>query len=80
MHLYKTIKNFLFDQDYFVDIWKNYTHVYGIVDIIELNEKRVVLLLENFKLQIIGKDFRVLKLTKNEILIEGTLEEMRKEQ
>jgi len=74
MHLYKTMKNFLFDQEYFIDIWKDYIHVFGIVDIETLTEKTIILLLEKFKLILKGDSFRVLKLTKNEILIQGVLE------
>ena len=68
------MKNFLFDQDYFIDVWRDYTHVYGIVDIDILTEKTIVLLLEAFQLILKGNSFRVLKLTKNEILIQGVLE------
>lgn len=68
------MKSFLFDQDYFIDIWKTYIHVFGIVDIDTLSENTIILLLETFKLNLKGESFRVLKLTKNEILIEGKLE------
>jgi len=74
MHLYKTLKNFLLDQEYYIDMWKKFIHVYGIVDIEHLGEQEIVLILEKFKLQIKGFDFRILKLTKNEILIEGNIE------
>ena len=76
MHLYKTMKSFLMDQNYYMDMWEKYVHVYGIVDIITLEEKQVILVLEKFKLNLKGFGFRVLKLTKNEILVEGTLEGM----
>ena len=77
MHLYKTVKNFLFDQDYFIDIWSNYLHVYEFIDILTLNEKEINLQLEKFKLLVKGDDFRVLKLTKNEILVSGNIIEKR---
>ena len=70
MHLYKTVKSFLFDQDYFID-------VYQFIDILTLNEKEVNLQLEKFKILVKGNDFRVLKLTKNEILVSGEISEMR---
>ncbi len=76
MHLYKTIKSFLFDKDYFIDVWAKCIHVFGFIDIGVLEEKEILLIFENFKLKISGFDFRVLKLTKNEILIEGELESM----
>ncbi len=77
MHLYKTLKSFLYDQDYFVDLWKNCLHVYGIVDIDTLKEQKIVLTLEKFKLEINGENFRVLKLSKKEILIQGEVSEMK---
>ncbi len=77
MHLYKTIKNFLYDQDYFIDLWKDCIHVYGIVDMDTLKESKIVLTLEKFKIQLLGENFRVLKLTKNEILIQGSILEMK---
>ena len=77
MHLYKTLKSFLYDKDYFVDLWKNCLHVYGIVDIDTLKEQKIVLTLEKFKLEINGENFRVLKLSKKEILIQGEVSEMK---
>lgn len=74
MHLYKTMKSFLLDQDYYIDMWGDFIHVYGLVDIEALGEKQIILVLEKFKLKIKGLNFRVLKLTKEEILIEGVLE------
>lgn len=77
MHLYKTLKSFLYDQDYFVDLWKDCLHVYGIVEIDTLKEQKIVLTLEKFKLEINGENFRVLKLSKKEILIQGEVSEMK---
>ena len=77
MHLYKSIKKFLFDQNYFVDLWDKNIHIYGFIDILTLNDKKVYLQLEEFKILIEGEDIRVLKLTKNEILVTGIFKEMR---
>ena len=77
MHLYKTIKNFLFDQEYFIDLWQNNIHIYGLLDILSLQEEKAGFDFERFDVELVGKDFRVLKLTKNEILIQGELREMR---
>lgn len=76
MHLYKTMKNFLFDQEYFIDIWEDYIHVFGIIDIELLEEYKIILVLEKFSFIIEGLQFRVLKLTKNEILVQGVLEKV----
>jgi len=78
MHLYKTIKSFLYDQDYFVDMWSNNVHIYGFLDILCLKEDKASFRFSDFTLEIIGQDFRVLKLSKMEILIQGGFLEMRK--
>ena len=75
MHIYKTIKNFLLDQDYYIDLWQENIHIYGFQKIDVLQENRAVFVLEKFTL---GKNFRVLKLTNKEILLQGSLKEMRK--
>lgn len=76
MHLYKTIKSFLFDQEYFIDMYQKYIHVYSFVDIVTLEEEKIILQMPTFLLTMEGKEFRILKLTKNEILIEGILESL----
>lgn len=70
------MKNFLFDQEYFIDIWEDYIHVFGIIDIELLEEHKIILVLEKFSFIIEGLQFRVLKLTKNEILVQGVLEKV----
>ncbi len=77
MHIYKTIKNFLIDQEYYIDFWQENIHIYGFKKIDALQENRAVFVLENFTLEILGNDFRVLKLTNKEILLHGNLKEMR---
>ena len=77
MHLYKTIKNFLYDQESFVSFFDKYIHVYGFSDIETLLENKIILHFSSHKLLFTGNDFRVLKLTKNEILVQGTLIEMK---
>lgn len=77
MHLYKTLKNFLLDQEYYIDFWQKNIHVYGFSKIEVLQEERILLTIKDFELEILGTDFRVLKLTNNEILIQGNLKEMR---
>ena len=78
MHIYKTIKNFLLDQDYYIDLWQENIHICGFQKIDVLQENRAVFVLEKFTLEILGNNFRVLKLTNKEILLQGSLKEMRK--
>ncbi len=71
------MKNFLFDQESFVSLFDRCIHIYGFNDIETLLENKIILHFSENKLLITGNDFRVLKLTKNEILVQGLFSEMK---
>lgn len=77
MHLYETMKNFLCDFDYHIAIYENRIHVFNYVDIIKLTDKEIILSMPSFSLVLIGENFAVKQLLKREILIEGTLNDVR---
>ena len=77
MHLYKTMRNFLLDFDYYLDIYENKIHVFNYVDILKLNESEIKLAMQTFILLITGQNFSVKRLEKREILLEGIIEQVR---
>ena len=77
MHLYKTMKNFLMDFDYYIDIYENKIHIFNYTDILKLNDTEIKLLMPDFTLLITGQYFSVKQLEKREILLEGILENVR---
>lgn len=77
MHLYKTMKNFLMDFDYYIDIYENKIHIFNYVDILKLHDTEISLKMPSFTIFLNGSNFVVKKLEKREILIEGTLLNMR---
>lgn len=77
MHLYKTMKNFLLDFNYYIDIYEQNIHVFNYVDILKLNDREIRLAMPGFILEITGHDFSVKRLEKREILLEGVLENVR---
>lgn len=77
MHLYKTMKNFLMDFDYYIDIYEEKIHVFNYIDILKLTDTEIVLAMPSFTLTLKGTEFAVKRLEKREILIEGILEDMR---
>lgn len=77
MHLYKTMKNFLMDFDYYIDIYENKIHIFNYTDILKLKDNEIVLVMPDFTLNINGNSFVVKKLEKREILIEGNLLDLR---
>lgn len=68
------MKNFLLDQDYYIDIFQDFIHVFNYIDILKLEETKVILDMPNFNLEIKGQDLVVKRLEKKEILIQGTIE------
>ena len=77
MHLYKTMKNFLMDFDYYIDLYENKIHVFNYVDIEKLTDTEIVLAMPSFTLSLIGTSFVVKRLEKREILLEGEIQDVR---
>ncbi len=76
MTLVKRVRNFLLDQDYYVDFYDQFVHVYQYQDILELKEERICLQMASFQLLFLGKDFTIKQLEKHELLFQGVLESM----
>ena len=77
MHLYKTMKNFLMDFDYYIDLYQNKIHVFNYIDIEKLTDVEIILSMSEFSLCVKGSNFVVKRLEKREILIEGFLEDVK---
>ena len=76
MHLTNRVREFLIDQDYYIDIYENHIHVFHYIDVLKLQEEEIILQMEQFQLHMKGHEFRVKQLEKHEILIIGTLESL----
>jgi len=74
MRLVNRVRNFLVDQEYYIDIYNDMIHVFRYVDILKLQDEEIILQMENFQLDIKGNHFRVKRLENQEILISGFLE------
>ena len=77
MHIIKNIQNFLLDQDYYIDIFNNFIHVYDYQELITLTDKLIELKLKEFKLIIEGKELSISNMDNKEILIKGVLDSLR---
>lgn len=78
MHIYNTIKNFLYDKNYYIAQYDNKIYCCNIKKIIFLSKEKVTLKLENKKIDINGDNLIVEKLTKEEILITGNIKDVRR--
>lgn len=77
MQLVNKVRNFLVDQDYYIDIYNNFVHVFRYVDILKLQDEEIILQMDSFQLVLKGANFRVSRLEKQEILISGILENLK---
>lgn len=76
MHLTNRVREFLIDQNYYIDIYENHIHVFHYIDVIKLEEEEIILQMEQFQLHMKGYEFRVKQLEKQEILISGVIESL----
>jgi len=77
MHIIKNLKNFLLDQDYYIDIFNKNLHVYRYETLEHLSDNLIKLKLKEFKLEIEGKDLIVASMDKQELLIKGIIDSVR---
>ena len=71
MHLKDNLLNFLYDKEYFLNIYDNFIHIFNYQELISLNNNRIVLKFKDFKIDIKGTDLYIIKMNNNELLIKG---------
>lgn len=74
MKLIDNIRSFLYDKDYFVNIFENYIHVFNYLNLFHFSNTEITLKLEKFTLKIKGANLSISKMMEKEILIEGIIE------
>ena len=73
MRIVKNLSNFLKDQEYYIDIFNNYLHVYSYLDLISLSSKLIELKMPDFNLIIEGENLIITEMDKQELLIKGII-------
>ncbi len=73
MRIVKNLSNFLKDQEYYIDIFNNYLHVYSYLDLISLSSKLIELKMPDFNLIIEGENLIITEMDKQELLIKGLI-------
>ena len=77
MHMIKNLQNFLLDQEYYIDIFNNFIHVYSYQELVTLTDTLIELRLKDFKLIIEGSNLSISNMDKKEILIKGIIDNVR---
>ncbi|MBR1385959.1 MAG: hypothetical protein IJ568_03920 [Bacilli bacterium] len=69
----KSLNRFIKNNDYTINIWENNIDIINFSEILILEENKVVLLINNKRITIIGENLTINKLLDNEILLKGKL-------
>ena len=78
MHLKDNILNFLYDKEYFINIYDNFIHIFNYQELLSLNSNRIVLKFQKFKIDIKGDKLFIIKMNNKELLIKGQLKNIGK--
>ena len=76
MLMIDNIKNYLYDKKYFINFYDDYIHIFNYIKLLNFSDKEVSLELNDFIINIKGEGFLVTKMTSNEILIKGIINDM----
>ncbi len=73
MHMKDSLINFLYDKNYFINIYDEFIHVFNYQELISLSSKKIILKMETFKIDVSGTDLFITRMLPNEILIKGSI-------
>ena len=73
MHIVNNIKNFLYDQKFFVSFWNNNVHIFNYLKLVSFNDFEIKLKMEEFDLRVLGAHLKITKMEEKELIINGTI-------
>ncbi len=68
-----SFKSFLYDLENFITIYENHLHVFNYKKLNKLSDKEIIISLEGKKIIITGNNLKIKQMTKQELLINGTI-------
>ena len=77
MQIRDNLKNFLYDQEYYIDLYQDYIHLYDYEKLVSLTSTSIEIKFKSFLLKVKGQNLRIKNMDKKEMLIKGLIEEMR---
>ena len=71
------IKNYLSDNNYNINIYKNNLYINNYHHLEHASSKNIIIAFDNFKLNVVGNDLIIVKMIDNEILFSGHIESLK---
>ena len=73
MNIKDNLINFLYDKNYFINVYEDYIHLFNYQDLIILTDSKIVLKFDSFIVTIKGCNLLITKMLPNEMLIKGKI-------
>ncbi len=73
MNIRNNIINYLYDKDYIITIYENSLYIFNYKYLNDFNDTKITVTLNDRVINIIGKSLSIVKMTKEELLINGKL-------
>lgn len=77
MHILNTLKNYLYDQNYVVNIYENHIYLFNYIELIKLTDTLLKVSFKDFSLELDGNNFMIYKMTDKEMLVKGVIDNVR---
>lgn len=79
MNIHHALSDFLFDKEYFISIFENNVFVYRYLELKLLTSSKIIVAMKEFDLVVIGKKLSINQMNKEEMLIKGMIDEVKKD-
>ncbi len=76
MNLINNIKDFLYDQKYFISFFNEQIHLFNFVEIKKFTDLKIEFSFEKFDILIEGEKLVITKMLKNEVLVKGNIKSL----
>ena len=73
MNIRNNIINYLYDKDYIITMYENSLYIFNYKRLFDFNDTKITVTLNDREINIHGKSLSIVKMTKDELLINGTI-------
>jgi sporulation protein YqfC len=73
MNIKNNIINYLYDRENIVCMYDNFIYIYDFKYLESFNDTKIIVKLKDKEISIIGNDLSIIRITKEELLIKGTI-------
>jgi len=73
MNIRNNIINYLYDKDYIITMYESSLYIFNYKRLFDFNDTKITVTLSDRGINIYGKSLSIVKMTKEELLINGTI-------